>query len=161
MQLKTLDEPFDRLNLARPISNRVNFGGVDGGSSSSRSGNDAINDDDLIYRNLDGLERTLANAYRLYNLGVELNRKRFYLDHKFNNYNAAHQQKQQQQQQQLQSQAMDVQSKDHAQQNPEFAQDPSTLNQHQLKRTIDRIGGANLLKRAVDRLGGGNLLKRR
>lgn len=158
------DEPFDRLNLARPVSNRVSFGG-DGGGSRSGNNNDVINDDDLIYRNLDGLERTLANAYRLYNLGVELNRKRYYLDHKFNNYNTAHhlmpmgQQKQQQQLQQ-QSQLNDAQAKDHVQ-NQEFAQDPSTLNQHQLKRTIDRIGGANLLKRAVDRLGGGNLLKRR
>lgn len=167
MNSKTSDEPFDRLNLARPVSNRVNFGG-DGGGSRSASSNDAINDDDLIYRNLDGLERTLANAYRLYNLGVELNRKRFYLDHKFNNYNTAHhlmpigQQKQQQQlQQQQQSQLNDGQGKDHVQQSQEFAQEPSTLNQHQLKRTIDRIGGANLLKRAVDRLGGGNLLKRR
>lgn len=155
--------------MARPVSNRVSFGGGgDVGSSIGRSvsSNDAINDDDMIYRNLDGLERTLANAYRLYNLGVELNRKRFYLDHKFNNYNTAHhlipngQQKQQQQQQQ-QSQASDMQSKDHTEQIQEFAQEPSQLNQHQLKRTIDRIGGANLLKRAVDRLGGGNLLKRR
>lgn len=171
LNFKTLDEPYDRLNLARPVNNHVGFSGNDGGGGNSiRSGsssNDAINDDDLIYRNLDGLERTLANAYRLYNLGVELNRKRFYLDHKFNNYNTAHhlipigQQKLQQQQLQQQTQANDMQSKEHTQQNQEFAQEPSTLNQHQLKRTIDRIGGANLLKRAVDRLGGGNLLKRR
>lgn len=33
-------------------------------------------------------------------------------------------------------------------------------NQHSQKRTVDPIGGANLLKRAVDRIGGGNLLKR-
>lgn len=34
-------------------------------------------------------------------------------------------------------------------------------NSHSSKRTIDSIGGANLLKRAVDRLGGGHLLKKR
>lgn len=159
LNFKSLDEPFDRYNLARPVGNHGSLG--DYGGSNSRSSNDAVNDDELIYRNLDGLERTLANAYRLYNLGVELNRKRFYLDRKFNNYNAVHRfvpnGDQQQPQQPQPSQANGVQSKElHAQQNQEFAQD-----QHQLKRTIDRIGGANLLKRAVDRLGGGNLLKRR
>lgn len=163
MYSEKLDAPFDRFNLARPIGNGGIFGNDGGGSSSGRSGNsnDVVSNDDLIYRNLDGLERTLANAYRLYNLGVELNRKRFYLDHKFNNYNTAHHLVSNGQQQQQQQQTSAVRSKDHTQQNQEFSQDPPALNQHQLKRTIDRIGGANLLKRAVDRIGGGNLLKRR
>lgn len=43
---------------------------------------------------------------------------------------------------------------------PIFAPSAISPNQHSQKRTIDSIGGANLLKRAVDRIGGGNLLKR-
>lgn len=138
-----LDEPFDRFNLARPVAYR--------GSLSGSSNNDVINDDELIFRNLDGFERTLANAVRLYNLGDELNRKRFLLERKMSNFNTHHHAP-------IAQQTTAQQAKD--QQNQEFPSE-SALNQHQLKRAIDPIGGANLLKRAVDRIGGGNLLKRR
>lgn len=119
---------------------------------SNNNVNDGYNaDDDAVLRNLDGFERTLANAYRLYNLGDEMNRKRLYLEHRMNTFNTHHQLPIAQQ--------VAAQSKDHVQ-NSAYTQE-TALNQHQLKRAIDPIGGANLLKRAVDRIGGGNLLKRR
>lgn len=137
-QNELTDEPYDRSSLAHPMMYR---------SSLSRdNSNDVYNDDEIALRNLDGFERTLANAYRLYNLGDELNRKRLYLERKMSNYNTHHR-----------AQQTAAQPKD---QSPnQFTQD-TALNQHQLKRAIDPIGGANLLKRAVDRIGGGNLLRR-
>lgn len=121
-----------------------------GSLSRDNSNNDGFNDDETALRNFDGFERTLANAYRLYNLGDELNRKRLYLERKMGNYNTHHHA------QQTASQAKEQS------QNQAFSPE-SALNQHasSLKRAIDPIGGANLLKRAVDRIGGGNLLKRR
>lgn len=110
-------------------------------------------DDDVVLRNLDGFERTLANAYQFYNLGDELNRKRLYLERRLNNFNAHHHLP-------LGTQQITGQQPKDQVQNGAFTQE-SALNQHQLKRAIDPIGGANLLKRAVDRIGGGNLLKRR
>ncbi|XP_055314554.1 uncharacterized protein LOC129575291 isoform X4 [Sitodiplosis mosellana] len=142
------DEPYDRFNFARPI--------VYKGSMQRESNNNINNggynvDDDVVLRNLDGFERTLANAYQIYNLGDELNRKRLYLERRLNNFNAHHH---------LPQQAGGQPPKDQVQSGGAFTQE-SALNQHQLKRAIDPIGGANLLKRAVDRIGGGNLLKRR
>lgn len=140
---KILDEPYDRFNLARPVVYKGSF------RESNNNVNDGYNaDDDVVLRNLDGFERTLANAYRLYNLGDELNRKRLYLEHRMNNFNTHHHQQ------------AAAAAKDQVQNGVAFTQE-SALNQHQLKRAIDPIGGANLLKRAVDRIGGGNLLKRR
>lgn len=144
------DEPYDRFNLARPLAYRGSLS-RDVGSVSSNSINDGISDDDVVLRNLDGFERILAKALRLYNLDDELNRKRLYLERRFNNFNAHHHLP-------IAQQTSAQQPKE--QQNSAFAQE-TALNQHQLKRAIDPIGGANLLKRAVDRLGGGNLLKRR
>lgn len=150
------DEPYEHINLARPVAYRGSFG-RDGGSISNNNINDGIYDDDAVLRNLDGFERTLANAYRLYNLGDELNRKRFYLEQqqrRLSNFNAHHHLP-------IAQQASIAQQQPKEQsQNQAFSQE-TALNQHQLKRAIDPIGGANLLKRAVDRLGGGNLLKRR
>lgn len=142
------DEPFDRFNLARPIVYRGGFSRDGSGSSN----NEMNNDDELIFRNLDGFERTLVNALRLYNLGDELNRKRFYLERKMSNFNDHHHTPIGQQ--------TTAQAQSKIQPNQEYSPE-SALNQHQLKRAIDPIGGANLLKRAVDRIGGGNLLKRR
>lgn len=138
------DEPYDRYNFARPVVYKGSF---------QRESNNNV-DDDVVLRNLDGFERTLANAYQFYNLGDELNRKRLLLERRLNNFNGHHH---------LpigtQQQVGGQQAKDQVQ-NGAFTQE-SALNQHQLKRAIDPIGGANLLKRAVDRIGGGNLLKRR
>lgn len=132
--------------MARPVVYKGSF------RESNNNVNDGYNtDDEVVLRNLDGFERTLANAYRLYNLGDELNRKRLYLERRLTNFNTHHHLP-------IASQ-ISAQSKDQAQ-NSAFTQE-SALNQHQLKRAIDPIGGANLLKRAVDRIGGGNLLKRR
>lgn len=144
-----LDEPFDRFNLARPVLYRGSLNRDNSGSSN----NDMITDDELIFRNLDGFERTLINALRLYNLGDELNRKRFMLERKMSNFNTHHRMP-------IAQQTISQQQAVKDQQNPEFPSE-AALNQHQLKRAIDPIGGANLLKRAVDRIGGGNLLKRR
>lgn len=149
MEKTKSDEPYDRFNVARPVAYRGSFGRDNSGSSNNL--NDVINGDDVELRNLDGIQRTLANAYRLYNLGDELNRKRFYLERKLNNFNTHHHLPIAQQ--------TSSQSKEQSR-NPEFSPE-TVLNQHQLKRAIDPIGGANLLKRAVDRIGGGNLLKRR
>lgn len=109
---------------------------------------DGFNDDEVALRNLDGFERILANAYRL---ADELNRKRFYLEHRLINAQTNNLPNVQQ---------TAVESKD---QNSAFTKESVGFSnqQNQLKRAIDPIGGANLLKRAVDRIGGGNLLKRR
>lgn len=155
-QCNNSDEAYDRNNLARPVAYRGSFS-HDSGIMSNNA--DGIYDDDVVLRNLDGFERTLANAYRLYNLGDELNRKRIYLEQQqqqqrhLNNFNAHHRLP-------IAQQIIAQQPKDQSQ-NQVFSQETAALNQHQLKRAIDPIGGANLLKRAVDRLGGGNLLKRR
>lgn len=111
-----------------------------------------MDNDEIVLRNLDGFGRTLANAYRQYNLGGDDYRKRIFMDRKYNNYNtaAAAQHRLSPQKQLLSS----TQAKDQQQQ-----QQSTLLNsQHELKRAIDPIGGANLLKRAVDRIGGGHLL---
>lgn len=103
-----------------------------------RSSNDGI-DEEVAIKNLE----EMINVIRLLSLGKELNRRRSYLEQKLNIFNVHHHSGQPQGGMLAQGQ------------NPPFVQE------HQLKRAIDPIGGANLLKRAVDRIGGGNLLRRR
>lgn len=120
--------------MARPVVYKGNF-------RDSNGINDGY-DAEIVLRNLDGLERQLAKAYRLFSLERQVN----------NLLNVRHHLPIAQQ--------LSSQPKEPAQ-NVAFSQESAALNQHQLKRAIDPIGGANLLKRAVDRIGGGNLLKRR
>lgn len=138
-----LDEPIMRYNLAKLNELNGNDKTIDVDS------NDV---NEIAYlRNLNGYTRTLANAYHTYGLG-ELNRKRFYLDHKLNGIDTSGMQ------QLPLIQSASLQSKGVHIERPIFEHQ---MGQQSLKRAIDPIGGANLLKRAVDRLGGGHLLKRR
>lgn len=123
--------------------------------------NDGYDENDIFLRNFDGFGRTLANAYRLYNM-ADLNRKRLYLERKLNNYNSpsAHQIPISQQSS-IQSKEPQIHHQVFEQQQQQQQMPLINANQQSFKRAIDPIGGANLLKRAVDRLGGGHLLKRR
>lgn len=133
------DEPYDRFNIVRP-SALENFD----------------DNDEILLRNVDGYGRNIGTAYRSYNLADDLDARRYYLEHKFNNLHPVQQQQHQQIQSQQQHEQLQQQQKQQQQQ-----QQPLSNAQNQLKRAIDSIGGANLLKRAVDRIGGGHLLKRR
>lgn len=85
----------------------------------------------------------------------DLVRNRIYYENKLNNFNLLELQPFATPQQQPSTPLKNAQ--------PEiqfFATSAINPNQHSQKRTIEPIGGANLLKRAVDRIGGGNLLKR-
>lgn len=144
------DEPFDRFSQIKPFNR-------DG------HGNNKINlyknddDDTLLLRTLDGYERTLANAYRL--LGGDEYRRRFFMDR--NNFNNAPYRSQQQAghiKEETQQQLNDQHELKRAVDSLGGA-NLLKRSQFEAKRAVDSLGGANLLKRAVDRIGGGNLLR--
>lgn len=112
---------------------------------------DNFDEDEISLHNLDNYGRNVplggvnGGNYRTYD---DYAGRRFYLDHKLNNF--------------LPMQRFPPRPNAiHASSGNQQSINNIQPHQLSLKRAIDSIGGANLLKRAVDRLGGGNLLRRR